>query len=722
MDTTVSRTRVGTGAGIFLAAVVLVAYWPALSAGFVWDDDDYVTQNMALRTLGGLRDIWLRPGTTTQYYPVTYSTFWLERQIWGDQARAYHIGNIALQMAAAVLLWRVLLRLGVPGAWWAALIWAIYPVQAESVGWVTERKNCLSGILYFLAALVYLRSRAGNGASRGRSERVAYAASLIAFAAALLSKTAACSLPAALLLVGWWKTGAIRRRDVLDLLPHFALGLLLSAMTVFMEHRHVGAAGDEWHLSAEQRVIVAGRAVVFYLKSLVWPAQLAFIYPRWDVSPVDWRMWLYPAGVVAGLAGLWMVRGRIGRGPIVAALFFVGTLGPTLGLIDLYYMRFSFVADHFQYLACAGPIVLAVGIVAAVRVLPRAALLVAGCAATVGIAAMTISRCRAFRDGETLWRDTLAKNPAAWLAMSGLGYSAEVNGRFSEAAGLYAAALKLAPGDIRTRKNLAGTIVKLGDVERAMDLMREGVARSPRDKLAHFAMADHLASVGQLAEAEAAYREALRIDPEFAEGHNNLGTLLLRRGDLAGASEELRRAVQINPYLPEAQYQLGEAIAASNQPAMAEERYATAIALRPEWIDPRLGLAELMRRSGNERRAVAEYRVCLAIDPNSTEALTHLGWILATSADDSLRNGVEAIGIAQRLLSSSPPDSVMPLLVLAAARCEVGQFGIAEVSAADAREKAVQVGDAGALRLAEQLIADAAAKRAHRTTTTGGGH
>jgi len=702
--------------------IVLAAYWPALSAGFVWDDDDYVTQNMALRTLGGLRDIWIRPGTTTQYYPVTYSSFWIERRIWGDQPRAFHAGNIGLQIASAVLLWRVLLRLGVPGAWWAALIWAIYPVQVESVAWVTERKNCLSGMFYFLAALMYLRSRREGAAARGRSERIAYAASVIAFGAALMSKTAACSLPAALLLVAWWKAGAIRRRDVLDLLPHFVIGLLLSGMTVFMEHRHVGAAGEEWQLSVGQRVIIAGRAVVFYLGSLLWQARLAFVYPRWAISTGDWRWWLYPAGVVAGLAGLWAARGRIGRGPIAAGLFFVGTLLPTLGFVDLYYMRFSFVADHFQYLACAGPIVLVVGAVAGVRVVPRAALAAVGCAAAVGLSTLTFSRCRVFRDSDTLWRDTLAKNPAAWLAMSGLGYNAEVGGRVAEAADLYGEALSLAPGDIRTRKNLAGVLVKLGDAQRATELMREGVARAPRDKLAHFALGDHLASIGQVEEAAAAYREALRIDPEFAEGHNNHGTLLLRRGDARGAARELRRAVEINPYLPEAQYQLGEAIAVSDRPAMAEEHYAAAIALRPDWVDARLGLAGLMRRLGNERRAVAGYRACLAIDPNSTEALTHLGWIRATSGEDSLRNGVEAMDIAQRLLKSSPPDSVMPLLVMAAAQSEMGQFATAAVTARTAREKAIAVGDAGATRLAEQLIAEAAARRAHRTPSGGSGH
>lgn len=281
--------RGGIGAALLLVGIGLAAFWPAMSAGFVWDDDDYVTQNMALRTAEGLRDIWVRPGAVTQYYPITYSTFWLERRLWGDDPRGFHVLNVALHLGSALLLWRVLLRLEIPGAWWAALIWAIYPVQVESVAWVTERKNCLSGLFYFLGALAYLRSQPSGEARRGAQLRWWYALSLASFVAALLSKTAACSLPAALLLVAWWKAGAIRRRDVIDLLPHFAVGVVLSAMTVWMEHRHVGATGSEWQLSVGQRVLIAGRAITFYLATLAWPAKLAFVYPRWDVALSDWR-------------------------------------------------------------------------------------------------------------------------------------------------------------------------------------------------------------------------------------------------------------------------------------------------------------------------------------------------------------------------------------------------------------------------------------------------
>ncbi|HUI07690.1 MAG TPA: hypothetical protein VL486_11875 [Verrucomicrobiae bacterium] len=237
-----------------LVVLVLVAYLPALRGGFLWDDNAYVTENQALRTPNGLGEIWFKPGTTPQYYPLVFTSFWLEYRLWRLQPFGYHLVNVLLHAANAVLLWRVLRRLEIAGAWWAAAIFALHPVMVESVAWVTERKNVLSCLFYLLAALAYFRFRPLTNGSvvRARDWRF-YPLSLAFFLCALLSKTVTCSLPAVLVLLLWWKGGRIEKRDARALAPLFGLGAALGLMTVWWEERLVGAGGAEWTLSFVQR-------------------------------------------------------------------------------------------------------------------------------------------------------------------------------------------------------------------------------------------------------------------------------------------------------------------------------------------------------------------------------------------------------------------------------------------------------------------------------------
>ena len=338
---------------------------PALRGGFNWDDDAYVTNNLTLRSVHGLSQIWGQLTATPQYYPLVFTSFWLEYHLWGLNPLGYHVVNVLLHALAAMLLWRVLVRLQLPGAWLAAGIFALHPVAVESVAWVTERKNVLSAVFYFAAALAYLRWRddgtttTGLRATSSWRSLVLYLLSLALFICALFSKTVTASLPAALLLVIWWKHGRIAGRDVWPLLPFFVAGAALGLVTSWLERTHVGANGPEWALSFFDRCLIAGRALWFYAGKLFWPANLTFIYPRWQIDPGIWWQWLFPAAAIALVMILWSLRGRIGRGPLVAVLFFAGTLLPALGFANVYPMRYSFVADHFQYLASVGLIVLA---------------------------------------------------------------------------------------------------------------------------------------------------------------------------------------------------------------------------------------------------------------------------------------------------------------------------------------------------------------------------
>jgi len=460
---------------------LLLAYEPALRAGFIWDDDVYVTDNANLVEPGGLRRIWLEPRTSPQYYPVVHTSFWIEQRLWGSAPFGYHLVNVLLHFAAALLVWRLLERLGVPGAALAAAVFALHPVHVESVAWVTERKNVLSGVLYLAAFLAYLRFDAG-GPGRWR----AYALASGLFLGALGSKTVTASLPAAVAVVLWWRDGRLEPRRLAPLLPLLALGAAAGLATAWLEAAHVGASGEEWSLSPVGRCLVAARALWFYLGKLAWPAPLSFIYPRWEIDPAQPWQWL-PLGAALALgAGLWALRGRLGRGPLAAALLFAGTLFPALGFLNVYPHRFSYVADHFQYHASLAPIALAAAAAArGARALgprlPAAAPGVLALLLCAALGARSWQQAHVYRDRETLWRATVAENPRSFLAHNSLANILLRRGEIEDALRHYRVAVAIRPDDVSSANNLAWALAtaadpRLRDGPRAVELAERAAA------------------------------------------------------------------------------------------------------------------------------------------------------------------------------------------------------------------------------------------------------
>src|SRR5437016_2762330 len=334
-----------------LIAITALAYLPAWNGKLIWDDNRHITQP-ALRSWQGLADIWARVGATQQYYPLVHSFFWIEQKLWGDSVLGYHLVNILLHSLGAVVLLQILQRLKIPGAWLAAALFALHPVQVESVAWISELKNTLSGLFFFCSILTYLNFDE-------RRNRLAYISSLALFVLGLLCKTAIAPLPAIIAVVLWWKRGRVRpREDLLPLLPFFLIGVGAGLFTAWLERIFIGAQGTAFQLSILQRCLIAGRDFWFYLFKLFWPAKLTFIYPRWRIDSGVWWQYLFPVAVLIVLVALWKLRTRW-RGPFAAALIFLGLLFPALGFINVYPFIYSFVADHFQYLACVGPLVLA---------------------------------------------------------------------------------------------------------------------------------------------------------------------------------------------------------------------------------------------------------------------------------------------------------------------------------------------------------------------------
>jgi tetratricopeptide (TPR) repeat protein len=467
--------------GLLIVIVTLIAYGPAKSAGFIWDDDQYLTKNPLLTSPDGLRRIWFSLDSPSQYFPLTYTTFYLERAFWGLNPAGYHLINLLLHAANAVLVWRILARLRVPGAWLAAAIFALHPVQVESAAWIAERKNVLMGFFFLLSLWGWIRFVDEQTRRPWRF----YILALALYALALLAKTTACTLPAALLLVLWLKKMPIGWRRLAQVAPFVAMGIGMGLVTVWWERYHQGTQGKSFDMGLMERLLIASRALWFYLGELLWPANLAFSYPRWHISVSDPGAYGWVAATAGLGAVIWRLRRWTGRGVEVAAVFFAATLGPMLGFVMLYTFRYSFVADHYQYLACIGPIALAAaGIkIGLDRIAPgRNFLRVLLCAALLtALGGLTWKQCGMYADLGTLWQTTLSRYPDCWLARGHLGELFLEKKQVDVAIVYFKTALELHPDDAGLREYLGICYFKSGRNGEAIDQFEQSLRIGPAD-------------------------------------------------------------------------------------------------------------------------------------------------------------------------------------------------------------------------------------------------
>ncbi|HXQ80608.1 MAG TPA: tetratricopeptide repeat protein [Opitutaceae bacterium] len=748
----------GIGPGALIFCATLLAYLPALTGDFIWNDSDYVTAP-GLRSLDGLARIWTEVGATQQYYPLLHSAFWVQHRLWGDHPLGYHVVTLLLHAGSAVLFALVLRRLftigraqparahagvGQPPAgaggdpprpcagaeWLAALLFALHPVHVESVAWITEQKNTLSLAFYLAAALAYLRF---DEVRRPR----AYVAALALFVCSLLCKTVTATLPAALLVVLWWRRARLDwRRDVLPLVPWLALGAAAGLFSSWVERAYGGARGADFDAPFIARALVAGRAVWFYAGNLAWPFGLNFFYPRWTVDAAAWWQWLFPLGVVAAAAALWALRGRA-RGPLAAFLFFVGSLFPVLGFVNLYGARYSWVWDHWQYLPDLGPLALAAaGLAAAWRRAPPGlgrlgAPLVAALAVALG--ALTWSHCGMFHDNQTLYTANLARNPGSWLAHNNLGCELEkMPGRLNEAIAQFEEALRLNPNFAEAHNNLGSDLEKmpgrledaiaqyeealrlkpdyaeahynLGNAMGSLGRTAEAVAQfeaalrfKPGYPEAHYNLGNALNSMGRTAEAIAQYEEALRLKPGYAEAHNNLGlTLSSLPGRLNDALAQYEEALRLNPDIAETHTNLGNAL--SGMPGRlgdAVAQYEGALRLKPDYADAHFYLANAMAQAGRIPEAIEHYEAALRVQPDLAEASNNLGMILCRIGRTG--EGIERIEAAIR----AKPDFAQAHFARGAALLETGRRD--EAVAEYERVLQLRPGDPSALRMLELI-------------------
>jgi tetratricopeptide (TPR) repeat protein len=625
--------------------VVLAAYLPVMQCGFVWNDSDYVTRS-DLQSGSGLGRIWFEVGATEQYYPALHSAFWLEHRLWGNAAAGYHGVNILLHAISACLFVVILRRLwgsagplgspvelgGASGpappfdaALFGGLIFALHPVCVESVAWISEQKNTLSTVFYLAAALAYLHFEAGNEiqdvnpASPGVRRPLSYLGASVLFVLALLTKTVTATLPATLLIILWWKRGRLDwRRDVLPLAPWFCLAAASGLFSAWVEKEFVGAEGAAFTLAFAGRFLLAGRVIWFYLGKFLWPHPLIFIYPRWQVEPGVWWQYLFLCGVLALAAACWTARRRT-RAPLAALLLLIAALAPVLGFFNVYGFLFSYVADHWAYLA----------------ILPLAAVAAAvwgkWCgqagftpwAAAVAIlgacAVLTWRQTGAYRDEATLYRAILKLNPGAWLAHNNLGISLAAAGRLPEAIAEYEAALLLNLDNAQAHNNLGNAFNRTGRTAEAIDQYRQALRLEPGFAEANNGLGSVLERDERMREAAAEYREALRLKPTLAEPHINLGNILFQEHQDDAAIAQYQEGLRLNPGSAEAHCGLGTALERKQLIAEAIDQYREALRIAPDLADAHNDLGNALLGQGQTAEAIAQYQEALRIAPYVAE-------------------------------------------------------------------------------------------------------
>ncbi len=585
-----------------LALLVFACYLPALGGGFIWDDVIF-TQEPVVRNWSGLWNIWFSPADIrgeAHYWPIVYTTFWLEHKLYGLQPFGYHLVNVLLHLANSVLLWRLALRLSVPGAWAIAAVFAAHPLHVESVAWVIERKDVLSGLFYLSAALVWVRFTESPNRRR-------YFAALGLYAAGLLSKSIVVTLPAALLVLQWWRNGRVTAQDAVRLAPFFLVGLAVTAgdLAYYASNERL-----DFGYSFAERALIAARAVWFYAGKLLWPTELAVIYPHWDVRVGDLLGWAHVAAAAALAALLWRERRRLGRGPLAGALFFLITLSPTLGFIDYGYMQFSFVADRFQYLAGIGLIAVLAGAAAhGAMSLGRGVNL-----ASVGVLAAVLAAYGAlswrhagiFRDEIAFFSHIVALNPVARAARANLVDALIEADRMEEAYEQSLLAVELDPEAVDAHTALGQTLVVMERFDEAGDSLARALELAPANIIAQTSMADLRRKQGRFEEAAARFGDLLEGDPLNFLAHGGLGSSLQSLGRHEEALASMDRALEIFPASPNLQAlhaMSARSLQALGRTEEAAQRFLRAWRLVPENVTPLIDLYVLLNDAGRADEA-----------------------------------------------------------------------------------------------------------------------
>jgi protein O-mannosyl-transferase len=621
---------------VLLVLGTIAAYWPALHNGFIWDDDAHLTNNPHLHDLAGLVSLWTT--SAARICPLVQTSFWVQLRLWGLVPWPYHLVNILMHAANGLVLWQVLCALQVRGAWLGAALWVLHPVAVESVAWITELKNTQSALFYLLSIWCFLKWRQATlERQREQAWKVEklYWPALLCGVLAMASKSSTVILPLVLGLCAWWMERRWSWRMFVRLGPYFVCSALAGAVSMWTQ-RLEGALDMAYARSLPERLVTAGKVVWFYLGKLIWPCPLVFIYPRWEirVSEVASYLPLVAVGVAVLVLSL-EPRGWARVGFLAWAYFLVALL-PVLGLLDHYFLRYSFVGDHFQYLASMGPLALAgAGLSAGLDLVAKGSRLVKPfvCGTLLMVlGGMTWARTFVFRDEEILWQDTITKNPICWLAHNNLGQNLDQKGQLEEAIRQFQEAIGLKPDWALAHSNLGWALDQKRQFDQAIYQYQEALRLDPRCALAHNNFGWALHRKGQLDEAIRHYQEALRLDPGCALAHNNLGYALDQKGQLDKAILQYQEALRLDPGCALAHENLDNALVKKNEAGEAIGRFREAIRLKPDYAEAHNNLGSALAEKGQMDEAIFQFQEALRLQPDYTNARNNLARALGTNS------------------------------------------------------------------------------------------
>ena len=635
--------------------LTLWIYWPALNGDFIWDDGWYLTNNPLVQDLNGLWKFWFQPGTWVEYYPIQETVQWVQWQLWGKETLGYHLTNLFLHLVSALLVWRLLAKFGLRFAWLGGLIFAVHPVQVESVAYISELKNTLS-LPFFLLAM----GRWIDFDEHRRKQDYQWA--LFLFVVAMLCKISMAPFPLIILLYAWWKHGRVERKDLVASAPFFVVSLVLGYATVWAGSTYVQvnhAIVPETPLSGLfSRIEAVGLDATVYFARCFLPGEVMLVYPQWPLhsdSVVQYLPWLVFAGTM-GL--LWSKRRTWGRHALLGLGFFLLMLLPFLGFIAVSYMNFIWVLDHLLYLPIIGLIGLFVAFCEGLRAQIPTSFRPLATGLFALIVALMAWQSHAFAElfvnEETLWTYVLQRNPTVWIAHDDLGVKLVERKRYDEAIVQLQDALALRPNYWDGYFNLGIAYDKLGRETEAEPYFRKALSLNPNNPDIYLNLGEMLRRQGHLAEAESLFRQGLKIEPDnealcinlggmlfqsgradeaislyeqavavspkFAQLQYNLGTVLLQTGDVPKAADHLATAVELDPKLAPAHASLGVALARGRHFPEAIDEFQAALAIGPDSAEIRDNLALALTQSGDIAAAIDQFRKALDLDPNDAKA------------------------------------------------------------------------------------------------------
>jgi tetratricopeptide (TPR) repeat protein len=617
---------------IHIVSIILLTsifYYPALTNDFTWDDDDYILNNFSIQRAEGLKDIWFGH-KTPQYYPVVFTSFWIEYHLWGARPLGYHIVNLLFHILNALLIYALLSKLYRPIALPAALIFALHPVHVETVAWITERKNIYAALFYLLAVFNYIRFHESN---RKRD----YVSSFLCFALALLSKSITVTFVMVPLLIRWWQHQRIKPMDVIRLIPFGLIGILAGLNTIYYETVWVGAKGNTWSLPLLGHFVLPGKILVFYIYKLIFPLRIMFIYPRWDIDPSNVWQWLPVCSIVALLALFYIYKDKIGRGAFAAFFFYIVSLFPVLGFFNVYSMMYSYVSDHHQYIASIGMIIFLCGtgeLALKHAVLPQGRLnakhhqviLWSPLVLILLIFGLKIfSYSHAFESRETLFADIIQKNPKAWMARNNLGLVYISKGEISKALDQYRETLKIKPDDCVALTNMGSIYREQGLWEKAKTAYETCLQSDPAYATAYNNLGLVYVHSGDLRHAEEFFEKAVSLDPMAHAAHLNLGRLFFQQKAYDKSLMHFKKAIEIHPFYIDAYLQMGLLYAQMGETKNAEIALQKVLQIDPQQIHAHNNLGILYRRENRLEAAADQFRKALQLDPEFIQARYNLG-------------------------------------------------------------------------------------------------